>query len=101
MQLTGEQINEFLSKAILESQIGEVVKAAVARSIAELSKSYNNPFDSVIRRAVDDLISKEVEATYRPVLEAGIKEKMAQYMTDDVVQNIIQAATEKLSRSNY
>jgi uncharacterized membrane-anchored protein YjiN (DUF445 family) len=101
MQLTGEQINEFLSKAILESQIGEVVKAAVARSVTELSKGYNNPFDSVIRRAVDDLISKEVEATYRPALEAGIKEKMAQYMTDDVVQNIIRAATEKLSRSNY
>ena len=101
MQLTGEQINEFLSKAILESQIGDVVKAAVQRTVGELSKSYNNPFDAVIRRAVDDLISKEVEATYRPVLEEGIKKQMAAYMTEDVVSNIIKTATEKLSRSHY
>lgn len=101
MQLTGEQINEFLSKAILESQIGDVVKAAVQRTVGELQKSYNNPFDSVIRSAVDDLIRKEVESTYRPVLEAGIKAAMATYMTDNVVQNIIKTATEKLSRSNY
>lgn len=101
MQLTGEQINEFLSKAILESQIGDAVKASVARTVGELSKSYNNPFDSVIRQAVDALISKEVETVYRPALEAGIKEMMAKYMTEDVIQNIIKAATEKLSRSHY
>lgn len=101
MQLTGEQVNEFLAKAILESQIGDVVKESVNRAVGDLSRGYNNPFDSVIKREVERLIAAEVESTYRPMLEAGIKSAMEKYMTDDVVQTIIRAATEKLSRSNY
>lgn len=100
MQLTGEQINEFLSKAILESQIGDVVKAAVARSLADLSKSYQNPFDAIIKRQIETLIIKEVETTYSPMLETRIKDAMAKHMTEEVVGSIIKAATDKLIR-NY
>lgn len=100
MQLTPEQVNDFIAKAVLESQIGEVVQKAVKRSIEDLSKSYNNPFDEVIKRHVSAIIDKEVMATYRPVLEAGIKEAMKNHMTDEVVERIISAALEKL-KSRY
>lgn len=96
MQLTPEQVNDFLAKAVLESQIGEAVQQSVARVMGDLKKSYNNPFDEVIKRHVNAIIDKEVMATYRPILEEGIKEAMKNYMTDDVVEKIINAALEKL-----
>ena len=100
MQLTPEQINEFISKAVLESQIGEVVKGSINRVMEELRKNYQNPFDSVIRQHVNALIDKEVLATYRPLLEVGIKEALKNQMTEEVMGKIIEAAMEKL-RSRY
>lgn len=100
MELTAEQINTFLSNAVLESQIGAVVKEAVARSVADLSKSYNNPFDSVIKAHITRLIDKEVIATYQPTLEQGIKDALAKAMTDEAIARIIEAGMEKL-RSRY
>lgn len=97
MELTPEQINDFISKAILESQIGKAVQDSVARVVAELSKSYNNPFDAVIKSQVSKLIETEVITTYKPLLEAGIKEAMAEHMTGDVVQKIINSAMEKMN----
>lgn len=100
MQLTPEQVNEFVAKAVLESQIGEAVQAAVNRVMEDLKKSYNNPFDAVIKQHINAVIDKEVLSTYRPILEAGIKEAMKNHMTDEVVEKIISAALEKL-RSRY
>jgi uncharacterized membrane-anchored protein YjiN (DUF445 family) len=101
MQLSPEQINEFLAKAVLESQIGDAVKASIKRVTDELSKSYNNPFDEVIKRHVNNLIDAELLATYRPTLEAGIQKAMASYMTEDVMDKIVTAALEKLRRNGY
>ncbi len=100
MQLTPEQINEFVAKAVLESQIGDAVKASVARLMADLSKSFNNPFDEVIKRHVVQMIDAEVLTTYKPILEAGIKDAMARHMTDEVVERIIKSAMERL-QSRY
>jgi hypothetical protein len=99
MELTPEQVNSFIANAILESQIGTVVKAAVDRSVAKLSQSYDNPFDQVIRNEVASLIQKEVAEKYRPQLEAGIKSAIEKHMTDEVIQKIINAAIDKLGRT--
>jgi predicted transcriptional regulator len=98
MELTAEQVNSFIANAILESQIGAVVKGAVDRSIADLSKNYQNPFDQVIKNEVASLIQKEVAEKYRPQLEAGIKASIEKHMTDEVIQKIISTAIDKLGR---
>ena len=100
MQLTPEQVNEFVAKAVLESQIGEAVQGAMKRVMEDLKKSYNNPFDAVIKEHVNAIIDKEVITTYRPILEAGIKEALNNHMTEEVVEKIISAALDKL-RSRY
>lgn len=100
MELTPEQINDFVAKAVLESQIGQAVKDSIARVMKDLTKTYDNPFDVVIKRHIQELIDKEVIATYYPILEAGIKDALAKYMIDEIVNGIIKAGMEKL-RSRY
>ncbi len=100
MQLTPEQVNEFIAKAVLESQIGDVVKASVDRVLGELKKSYQNPFDAVITQEVTALIRKELKATYQPILEEKIKTAMAIWATDESMDKIVDAAVERLKR-NY
>lgn len=101
MQLTPEQINSFIADAVLESQIGEAVKASVARTVIELTKTYNNPFDEVVKKHVVQLIDKEVMATYLPMLEESIKTALAKYMSDEIVGNIVETAISKLRVRTY
>jgi uncharacterized membrane protein YheB (UPF0754 family) len=98
MQLTPEQVNEFISKAILESQIGEAVKASVERVMADLKKSYQNPFDDVIKRHVNQAIEQLIVAEYAPVISERVKSALAEQMTDDMVGKIISHAVEKMQR---
>lgn len=97
MQLTPEQINDFLAKSVLESQIGAAVQASVKRAVESLSKTYNNPFDAVIRAAVVDLIRNEVNTTHRALLEATVKEKLQEALPQEVVSKLVEAAFEKLA----
>ena len=42
MQLTPEHINEFVANAIMQSQIGDAVKASIQRVMEELMKVYRS-----------------------------------------------------------
>lgn len=99
MELTAEQINDFIGKAVLESQIGKAVQESVTKVVASLSKSYDNPFDRVIGNQVAVLIEEQVRTTYRPILEERIKASMQQLMTDEIVEKLIEAAFKKLTSS--
>lgn len=98
MQLTPEQINEFVAKSVLESQIGQAVQAAVKRSIEKLSQSYDNPFDSVIRSHVTQMIEDELKARYYEALKVRVKQKMETAITDDIMTRIVEAAVDKYKR---
>lgn len=98
MELTGEQINEFLSKAILESQLGEAVKKAIERNLEDLQKRWDNPFDAVVKSHINQILDKEIMVNFRPALEKRIKESVAQNLTDELIENIFKAGLEKLRR---
>lgn len=100
MQLSPEQINEFLSKAILESQIGEAVQQSITRVMEELKRTYNNPFDDVIKKHINQIIDSELLTTHRAALQDGIRTRLEQYLTDEIIQKIMDAAMERLRR-NY
>lgn len=101
MQLTPEQINEFIANAVLESQLGEAVKASVARVMDDMRRSFSNPFDEVIKRHVAKVVEELVSTQYRTVLEEGIKTRLAEAMTDEVFEKIIEAAIERFKRNSY
>lgn len=98
MDLTPEQINEFLSNAILKSSIGKAVEDSVNRSIAELSRGYNNPFDAVIRREVESLISEHLRTTFSEQLRGRVRVALESKLTEDTVNSIIEAGINMLLR---
>jgi uncharacterized membrane-anchored protein YjiN (DUF445 family) len=98
MQLTPEQINEFVAKAVLESQIGNAVKDSVARVMKDLQASYNNPFDQVIRQHVSAIIETQLQEIYKEQIQAQIKDALAKAVTDDFVQKLVQVAIDRVGR---
>jgi hypothetical protein len=100
MELTAQQVNDFLAKAVMESQIGEVTRAAVKKAVDEMSKSYQNPFDGAIRNHIQILIEQELKTVFKPVLEAKVKEAMARVVTDEMLEKIVDAGIERI-KSRY
>jgi uncharacterized membrane-anchored protein YjiN (DUF445 family) len=98
MQLTPEQINEFVAKAVLESQIGNAVKDSVARVMKDLQATYNNPFDQVIKHHVSAIIETQLRETYKEQIQAQIRDALAKAVTDDFVQKLVQVAIDRVSR---
>ena len=98
MQLTPEQINEFVAKAVLESQIGNAVKESVARVMSQLQSSYNNPFDQVIRQHVSAIIETQLRETYKEQIQAKVQEGLANVMTEEFVQRLVEAALNRMNR---
>jgi uncharacterized membrane-anchored protein YjiN (DUF445 family) len=98
MQLTPEQINEFVAKAVLESQIGNAVKDSVARVMKDLQTAYNNPFDQVIKQHVSAIIETQLRETYKEQIQAQIKDALAKAVTDDFVQKLVQVAIDRVGR---
>jgi uncharacterized membrane-anchored protein YjiN (DUF445 family) len=98
MQLTPEQINEFIAKAVLESQIGNAVKESVARVMSQLQSSYNNPFDQVIKHHVSAIIETQLRETYKEQIQAKVQEGLAKAMTEEFVQRLVQATLDRMNR---
>lgn len=99
--LTPEQVNEFISKAVLDSQIGVAVQESVKRVIAELTKTYNNPFDVVIKKHVDEEIERILRTVYADQIEIGVKAAMAKVFTAEYITKIADAGLERLRNTRY
>ena len=98
MQLTPDQINEFVANAIMQSQIGDAVKASIQRVMEELMKVYRNPFDDVIRRHVTFAIEQTVLTEHMPQILETVRTRLATHITDDVVEKFVAAGLQRLTR---
>lgn len=97
--LTPEQVNEFLTRAILDSELGTAVREATTRVLADLRRTTGNPFDTVIKKHVEAMIDKEIMITYRDELETKVREGLARQLTDELINGIVQAALERFRRN--
>lgn len=100
MNLTPEQVNAFLADAILKSQIGDALNAAVEKVVSDLQKSYNNPFELAIKGKIDVIISELLNTEYREIFKARVAETLKKVLTDELINKIVDAGIEKLRR-NY
>lgn len=95
--LDPEAINRYVAAQIAESALGDALKAAVDKEVAELSKSYNNPFEQVIRTHVITEIQRLIREEHAPAIAEILKAKM----TPEVVERIANAAWDAMERSRW
>jgi hypothetical protein len=89
MQLTPEQVNEFVANAILKSTIGEQVQKAVDTVIKELSKSYQNPYEAVIKQHINRAIEECVLTNYKDTIADEVKKVLEIKLQRDVIKSIV------------
>lgn len=84
VSLTPEQINQFLSQAIMESTIGEAVRTIIQDHVKKLSSPYDNP----IQKAVEIEIKRYIWLVLRDHYGALIQETIKAAITEQIVLDI-------------
>ena len=82
-----KQVNEAISKAIIESSLGVQVKERLEKKYKELHDAYklSSDIDREIERAIELYIRDVIEREYKPVIEAKIRSKI----TDEVLTQFV------------
>ena len=98
VDINPEDVNRFVVEAILKSTLGEEVKRVVERKIGELSNSWNNPLDGVVRQHIERCISSLLQDTYRETIRTKVAAAMAGKLTDEWVEKMTMAAFHAVER---
>ena len=91
-----QQINDYLSRAVLESAIGQAIKDQVVAYIKKMESTYDNPVKGAVEREVFQLVTTVVHEQFRPQIEAAVRE----YMTEAVITEVAKKALDKLYRNS-
>jgi len=92
IQISPEQINEYLVKTILESSIGTAIKKIIDDEVAKLSRAYDNPLQKVVEVEMARQIQVMIQTDYTELL----KQKIREHLTEEALSNISSAAWDTL-----
>lgn len=95
IKLSPDDINRIMVEAVAASAIGKTLHDAITRQIAQLSKSYDNPFDGTIK----NLISAEAQRIIHEEFATQIREKAAERIKAALTDEALQAILERVVRT--
>lgn len=85
-------VNKYVSEQILNSQLGESLRQLINKTIEDVSKSYNNPFEHVIKQHVANAIEHCVTTQYKEKIREEVKKRV----TEDKIDQIVEAMWSRL-----
>lgn len=95
LKIEPEAVNKLVADAVLNSAIGEAVKKAVEKEIANLSQSYNNPLESVIRNHVAEIARTVLREEHGEAIKARLSAALAQRLSDDFIDRVCESAAQR------
>lgn len=90
-----DAINQYVAQQILESGIGEAVRKVTDAEIAKLSRSYDNPWEPVIRNEILKIVTQIVLNEYQDTLRERVKASLTQDAVDEIIDDLIKVWVNK------
>jgi hypothetical protein len=88
VDVNAEQINQAVAEAIAKSVVGEKIKEFIEKSLKDMTSSYGNPIEPVVRQLVLDSIKDCLVANYKPKLEQLVKERITDEMVGAFIDKV-------------
>ncbi len=88
IEISPDQINEYISKALLDSAVGEALKTVIDKKVKELGLSYNNPFEPIVQQYILQAAKELIESQFKE----AIAKKVQESLTDEVMARLVDAA---------
>lgn len=94
VKIDQEAVQQQVVQAIVDSAIGEQIKAAVQRGLTQETGDWNNR-KTLVQRAVDEVLAREIAQIATDLVSSkreDIKAQMVEKFTDEVLGKMIGAA---------
>lgn len=95
LKIDPEAVNKLVADAVLNSAIGEAVKKAVEKELANLSRGYDNPLESVVRNHVAEIARTVLREEHGPAIREKIAAALAAKLSDDFMDRVCEKAAER------
>ncbi len=94
VNIEGEDINKMIAQAILDSTLGDTVREAVQKAVAELGDSHSrlygpNNFEKLMQRIVRDKITELMRSEYKDQVEALARNAIDANLSPNLVNRVI------------
>jgi len=82
--LDGPSMTDAITKAILDSVLGEEIRKSVKDYVDKLKRSYDNPLDATVKRVVDEEIYRLLVSEHIETIRAQLREKIDAEVVKDI-----------------
>lgn len=96
LDIDAQQINDMVSKAVIESAIGDALKSSIDEQVKKLNRGWDSPLDSIVRQEVQAACFRILREEYKEEIESVVKDKLAEQITGDFIGEIMIAALDKI-----
>lgn len=88
-------VNQLVADAVLKSALGEAVKKAVEKEVANLTRGWDNPLESVIRNHLAQMARDVLVAEHQETLRAKLTEALSAKLSAEFIDRVCEAAASK------
>ena len=95
LKIDPEAVNKLVADAVLNSAIGEAVKKAVEKELANLSRGYDNPLEIVVRTHVADIALTVLREEHGTAIREKIAAALSLKLSDAFINRVCEKAVER------
>lgn len=89
-------INSMVAEAIVKSAIGEQLKSAIDKAVANLANSYNNPIEQVIRQHIATAAGEILRTSHFDAIRTAVAERLAAKISTNFLDNVVEEAIRRM-----
>lgn len=90
--IDADAINKMVSEAILNSALGDAVKAAIDREVVKVTRAYDNPLDRLVEQEIARLVGQLLRDEYQETLKKQLSAILAERVTSDLICELMYKA---------
>lgn len=95
LKIDPQDVNKIVAEAVLNSTIGDAIKAAVQKAVTELQTSYDNPLESVIRSHIADITREVLNKEHGDAIRERVKEALAAKLSNEFIDRVCEVAASR------
>lgn len=98
VDLSGEQINDALAKAILDSVIGDKLLNKVEIEVEKIVSGYQSTLDGIVNQEISNHIRELLRTEYKEKIQAAVRER---FNSDETITKAVELVTAKMIPYEY
>lgn len=98
VDIEANHINEAVSKAVVDSELGVAVKDRINKFLNEEKRYGDSNLNDAIKQAVDGTLKDLVTSMIRDDYGPQIREKIKELLTEEVLQTLVSKAWDAFER---